>query len=112
MTPESALMAKIALLAGSLGYMCFRCNAGTFLSADGTRYVKGLPEGFSDMLILKPNGEACFIETKVKPRKPTKQQINFINTVRSYGFRAGVAYTVDEARRIMDGDKEKDLVGP
>ena len=97
-------MAEVMLWCGQKGYLSFRCNAGTFVSADGSRYVKGLPQGFSDILVLKPMGQACFIETKIRPRKPTKQQLDFLASVKRLGFRAGVAYTLEEAKSIIDGE--------
>lgn len=103
-TPEGRLMQTIAIWCGERGYMSFRCNAGTFLSADGSRYVVGLPRGFSDMLILKPGGQAAFVETKIHPRKPTDEQVRFISAVRSYGFRAGVAYSLEDAKKIIEGE--------
>lgn len=104
-TPEGRLMQEVGIWCGAQGYLSFRCNAGTFMSADGTRYVRGLPEGFSDILVLKPGGEACFIETKIHPRKPTPQQLKFIAAVRKLGYRAGVAYNLEEAKEIIDGNR-------
>ena len=104
MTPESRLMAQVMIWCGERGYLSFRCNAGTFISADGSRYVKGLPQGFSDILILRNDGKACFVETKIHPRKPTKQQLDFIAAVKKYGYRAGVAYSLEEAIKIIEGD--------
>lgn len=94
-------MQEIAIWCGKNGFLSFRCNAGTFLSTDGSRFVVGLPKGFSDLLILKPNGVACFVETKVHPRKPTPEQLRFIDAVRKLGYRAGVAYTLEEAKAII-----------
>lgn len=96
-------MQSVAIWCGERGYMSFRCNAGTFISPDGSRYVTGLPKGFSDMLILKPGGEACFVETKIHPRKPTEEQVRFIEAVRAMGFKAGVAYDLEDAKRIIEG---------
>jgi len=53
------------------------------------------------LLILKPNGVACFVETKVHPRKPTPEQLRFIDAVKKLGYRAGVAYTLEEAIAII-----------
>lgn len=104
MDPEHRLMNEVCIWCGSNGYLSFRTNAGTFLSADGSHYVKGLPQGFPDLLILRPDGKACFVETKIHPRKATPEQERFIALVKSMGYRAGVAYTVDDARKIIEDD--------
>lgn len=103
-TPEGRLMVEIEVWCGQRDYLCFRCNAGTFLSYDATRFVSGLPKGFSDLLILRSDGRACFVETKIHPRKPTKEQLNFIQAVKNHGFRAGVAYNLQEAIDIIEGE--------
>ena len=102
-TPEGRLMVSVEIWCGEHGHLCFRCNAGTFISSDGLRYVQGLPEGFSDLLVLRDDGVACFVETKIHPRKPTQKQMNFIAAVRSRGYRAGVAYSLEEAISIIEG---------
>lgn len=124
MTPEHALMNSISIWCGEHDYLCFRINVGLFYTerkATGTdedwiqigtglrkcyqQISTGVPKGFSDLFILKDNGHVCFVETKVHPRKATDEQVRFIEAVRKRGFRAGVAYTLEEAIEIIDGSK-------
>jgi len=51
-----------------------------------------MPKGFSDIMLILPGGQACFIETKVKPNKPTPEQTAFIEKMKRMGCRAGIAY--------------------
>ena len=51
-----------------------------------------------------------YIECKVKPNKPTPEQIGFIDEYRAGGCCAAVCYTVSEACRLVkpylaDGEK-------
>jgi len=99
---ETDLMNSIRLELSKLGYVVFRINVGNFYTKDG-RYIKStVPKGFSDLFAIK-DGKVSFIEVKVKPNKPTKEQINFIEQMKSKGCNAGVAYAVDEAKQIVGG---------
>ena len=102
MTPEHNLGQQIRIWCGEHGYLAWHCNVGTLLTQDGRYVPTGLPEGFSDLLILTAHG-ACFVETKIHPRKPTQQQIDFIDSVKKLGYHAGVAYSLDEAIKIIEG---------
>lgn len=101
MTPEHRLMAKIEAAMGERGWMCFRANVGTLLSPqDGRRVSTGLPKGFPDMFFLK-DGRALFVETKVRPRKPTEEQIRMLELLRRNGFTAVLAYSVDDVLSVL-----------
>lgn len=121
MTPEHALMNTIMIWCGQHQYKCFRANVGLFYTArkaSGTdedwvqigtgqrmnfqKISTGLPEGFSDLFVIKPGGKVCFVETKVHPRKPTSAQVDFIKAMQASGCNAGVAYTLDEAIAIIE----------
>ena len=47
-------------------------------------------------MVLTDNGKAMFVETKIKPRKPTKDQIEKIEFLKSKGFVAFVCYEISE----------------
>ena len=69
---------------------------------DKLPYFKtGAVVGRSDLSAIK-DGKISFIEVKVEPNRPSKEQINFIEQMRErYGCRAGVAYSVEDAVRIV-----------
>lgn len=96
MTPEMRLVAEIKLYCGEHNWLCFHCNVGSVKTDDGRMFNTGLPVGFPDLLIITDFGRVIFCETKIHPRKPTQQQINFINNLKSRGFLAFVAYTLDD----------------
>ncbi len=96
---ETDLMNNIRLELSKLGFAVFRANVGKFKMADGRWFDTGLPKGFSDLFAVK-NGKIYFLEVKVKPNKPTKEQLNFINQMKIKGCVAGVVYSVEEAVEI------------
>lgn len=104
---EHDLQNEIRLRLSRLGFAVFRTNVGKFRDIDGRWHDTGLPKGFSDLLAVR-NGRAYFIEVKVKPNKPSDEQLNFIGQMKNrYGCAAGVAYSVEDAERICN-DAESD----
>ena len=69
-----------------------RTNVGSFKLPDGRWFDTGLPKGWPDIMILTDRGQAVFVETKIHPRKPTKDQIEKIAFLQSKGFVAFVCY--------------------
>jgi hypothetical protein len=68
--------------------------------------VRLAPEGFSDIAgWTTDEGVAIFtaIEAKFGKNRPTISQESFIEAVRRAGGRAGIAYSVEEARKIVSG---------
>jgi len=102
---EHDLQNLIRLELSRLGYTVFRANVGKVKMKDGRWFDTGLPKGFSDLFAVK-DGRVYFIECKIHPRKPTAEQVQFIERMREQGCRAGVAYTVEEAMEIVKGVSE------
>ena len=93
----------------------FRTNAG---SAWGGKYVNVptygnivinprkielLPKGFSDLLFVGTDGRVAFIECKGDKGKLRPEQERFLEKQRSYGHRAGVDRSPEEALKIING---------
>lgn len=96
MTPEKLLSKQIQAVCGENNIICFDVNVGGGQLITGSYFRTGLTRGFSDLLLFTSNGKTAFIETKIKPRKPTQEQINFINTMKKRGFIAGVVYDIND----------------
>jgi len=79
----------------------FRCNAGQFYTKSG-QPVSGLPRGFTDILFIRDDGKACFVEAKIKPNKPTPEQLAFIEKMQNHNCIAGVVHNVDEAVQLCE----------
>ena len=96
---EQTLQNEIRLELSKYGKV-FRINVGGFYSKDGRYIPSSLPKGFSDLIFIN-KGKIAFIEVKVKPNKPTAEQINFIKQMRKIGCNAGIVYSVNEALDIV-----------
>lgn len=98
--------------------LVFRTNAG---SAWGGKYtnipglgnvilnpqkIDLLPKGFSDLLFIGPDGTVAFIECKDDKGRLRTEQEKFIDIMRSYGHKAGVARSVEDALKII-GEKHE-----
>lgn len=101
---EMELLNAIRLALQERQIVSFRVNVGKVKTADGRWFDTGLKPGFSDLLCVLPGGKACFIETKQHPKKPTKQQCQFMLAMIERGCPAGVAYTVQDALDIVRWD--------
>jgi len=108
MTPEHRLMNEIKIECGKKGYLVIRMNVfkGKMITPQGVEWIdSGIPEGWPDLMILKPPGEVIFIETKIKPRKPTEIQLKIQSILKSLGFKAETVYTLKEAMEVIDHDE-------
>ena len=73
-------------------------------AAEGNRrhFDTGLPKGFSDLFGFRiSDGRAFFIEVKSPTGRVRPEQQNFIERMRSNGALAGIARSVEEARKII-----------
>jgi len=77
----------------------YRTTSGSVRLANG-KYFRAMPEGFSDVMLIRSDGGVCFVELKVKPNKPTDKQLAFIAKMQGMNCRAGVAYSAAEALAI------------
>ena len=99
---ESRLLYEVMQAIGKHGAV-YRTNSGSVRLANGKMF-RGLPKGFADCMLILPGGQVCFVECKVKPNKPTPEQLAFIDKMQRLGCRAGVAYSVDDALEICGVD--------
>lgn len=101
---ETELMHEVMLAVSAKGCKIFRANVGKVRICDGRFFNTGLPKGFSDLMGHRPDGRAFYIETKLHPRKPTKEQVQFLLSMIKSGAVGGVAYSVEEALKIIEWD--------
>ncbi|MCX7779625.1 MAG: VRR-NUC domain-containing protein [Negativicutes bacterium] len=75
-------------------------------------FQTGLPEGFSDLLVIQPIiispehvgqlvAAAAFLEVKTQNRKPTPKQLNFLEQMRQLGAKTGIPRSVEDALNIL-----------
>ena len=99
-TKESKLIYETIRELGKYGTV-FRMNTGSVKLDNGKRF-RGQQAGCSDIMLIRRDGVVCFIEMKVKPNKPTDKQLAFIDKMKMHQCQAGVAYSVEDAKKICD----------
>lgn len=98
---ETDLMNQIRLKLSEYGVVTFRTNVGKVCMADGRWFDTGLPPGFSDLMAIK-EGRVYFLEVKVKPNKPTPNQLLFLSRMKNKGCGGDVVYSVSDALRVCE----------
>lgn len=82
----------------------FRMNVGTGYTADGRYFNTGVPKGFPDLFgFRKSDGCAVFIEVKTPKRKPSAEQVKFLETMRKNGAIAGICRSAEDAVKLIQG---------
>ncbi len=64
---------------------------------------KGVKAGVSDYFVMRPKNPyaGLIIELKIKPNKPTKEQLKFLETMNREGYLAVVRWSADEAIKTI-----------
>ncbi len=120
MKSEKRIQDEIRIALSKHGIV-FRTNAGEFWQGRlvyskefnqrvliNLRRVDGLPTGFSDLIYFGRDGTMAFIETKTAKGKLTDEQSNFLDRMKSHGFRADIARSVEDALKIIGKEKKNE----
>lgn len=103
--PETKLQNDIRL-ALSKTCIIFRANVGGFYTKYGGYISTGLPEGFPDLFgFRKRDGKMVFIEVKMPKGVVQDNQKHFMKVMDSYDVLHGVARSVEDAERIVEGER-------
>ncbi len=79
-----------------------RHNVGKFYTADGRPIYAGPPKGYPDLSgNRRGDGRAVYIEAKIRPNKPTPEQLRYLADRRDEGAIAGVCYSVTDALALI-----------
>lgn len=119
MNKETPVMQAIRLSIGGIkGIRLFRNSVGALADRFGKWIEYGLGKGTSDLIgwkrvIVTPemvgHPIAVFVAIEVKApggrtnKERMQQQINFLETVAADGGLAGIAFSVADAKRIVNG---------
>ena len=95
-TTEHNIQNAIRIWCGEHDYLCFRCNVGRVLTADGKIFDTGLPPGFSDLLVLGNHGDIYFVECKSSTGRQREDQKNFERIISMRGFKYLLVRSVDD----------------
>ena len=108
MKSEAAIMKEIQLaIGGRKDVRIWRNSVGEAYSPDGRRFRWGLCKGSADLIGFKIDRVAVFVAIEVKAEKGrlTKEQRQFLSVVAAAGGLAGVARSVEDAERIIGGER-------
>jgi len=98
---ETNIVQQIRLDTADIAIL-WRNNCGAYKDHTGRMIRYGLCVGSSDLCgIRRSDGKFVAIEVKVPGKKPTTEQLLFIEAVLKNGGCAGVATNSDEARKII-----------
>ena len=97
---EHNIQNEIRLWCGRNNILCFRCNVGRVRTADGKWFDTGLPEGFSDLIILA-NNTIYFCEVKNAHGRQREDQKRFQAIVESHGYKYILARTVNDVEEVI-----------
>ena len=112
MKSEQDIQNLIRLALSERGILNFRNNVGCLKDATGRMVRYGLYPGSSDIIAIQPVvitqeivgsivGVFCAIEVKKPGKKPTPEQLNFIEAIRRHGGVAGVAHGVEDLAGLL-----------
>lgn len=81
-------------------------NGGKRNIIEAVKFKKmGVRKGIPDFLIFETNNphiRGIAIELKVKPNKPTPEQLDVIEQMKKLKWNAYVCYSFDEAKKVID----------
>jgi len=100
MTPETRFANEVKLWCGQHGYIIIRQQSGMFYDPHGNLIPIGF-KGLSDYLIIGRDGIIAFAELKVKPNRPTTEQLKFIDEMHKRNIKAAVIYSLDELSELL-----------
>lgn len=101
MNAETKLQNEILVALSQNGCYADRYQVGNFYTAYGGRVSVG-KKGQSDIRgHREQDGKAFYIEVKCPGQSPTIAQINFLAAMKRTNALAGIAYSVDDALRIV-----------
>ena len=125
---EADVQNSIRLKLSELGYYTERINVGSgyLVTKDLMDEIKricppalkakldkisyfstGAVKGRSDISAIK-DGKIAFLEIKNEVGRPSPEQLNFIKVMQTrYGCRAGIARSVSDALKIVEGEKDE-----
>lgn len=106
MTTESLIQNKIRVGLSKAGHTVFRVNVGKVKMQNGRWFETGVPKGFSDLFGFRPDGRIFFIEVKNETGRVRPEQKKFMEVMASRGALVGVARSVDDALKIVNGNME------
>ncbi|KRK39970.1 VRR-NUC domain-containing protein [Loigolactobacillus bifermentans] len=104
MTAEHIIQNQIRVAVSQYGCTIFRANVGKVKMENGGWFDTGLPKGFPDLCGFRhSDGKMFFIEVKNAKGRLRDDQKQFATFIQKYPVLYGVARSVEEALKIVEG---------
>lgn len=100
---EANILNDCMIALSKAGATVWRNNTGALQDKTGRLVRYGLCKGSSDIIGICPDGRFLAVEVKNSTGQVRPEQVVFLDAVRSKGGRAGVARSVEDALRILEG---------
>jgi hypothetical protein len=97
------LLFRVNVGSGWTGSKVIKNQNGSITILNPRPFSTGVPDGFPDLVGVLPGGRALFVEVKALRGKPSPDQINFLEQARNSGACAGVARSIEDVIRIING---------
>ena len=79
---ELNLQKRCMLYASSLGLLVYHFEATSYQLPNGSYVNSNVPVGWPDLTIIDPvTSKVYFAELKIKPNKPSKEQIHYLEVL-------------------------------
>jgi len=79
---ELNLQKRCMLYASSLGLLVYHFEATSYQLPNGSYVNSNVPVGWPDLTIIDPKtSKVYFVELKIKPNKPTKEQLHYLEVL-------------------------------
>lgn len=101
---EATIQSEILVAMNKRGHRLWRSNAGKIKNAQTGTWVNLMPAGFADVFgFRKSDGKFIAIEVKNAKGKLRPEQVKFAEFAKMQPILYGVARSVDEAIKIIEG---------
>lgn len=100
--PEAILQNEIRLALGRERDLALWRNSAGVAEAHGRKIRFGLVTGASDLIGIGPGGRFFALEVKTPTGRPTPEQLQFIELIRSRGGFACIVRSVEDARSALE----------
>lgn len=101
---EAAIQSEILVEANKRGHRLWRSNAGKIKTQQNT-FIQLFPKGFPDLVgYRKSDGKFIVIEVKNTKGKLRPEQVKFAEFATNQPILYGVARSVDDAIKIIEGE--------
>lgn len=105
---ESVLVAQVLQYLNYRGHYAYRQNTGGARSSytdkfgrTSFRFIRFGHPGISDIIGIASDGRFLAVECKHGYKKPTEDQLRFINEIRKRGGIAIIAYSLSDVEKVL-----------